>query len=239
MPKKRTNTFLITCEHGGNRIPPRFRSCFSGHEAVLQTHRAYDPGALALARKMASQYEAPLISSTVSRLVIELNRSPWHRFLYSEFTRPLADGQREYIYRHFYQPYRDAVEKHIARAAKRGRRVIHISSHSFTPVLDGEARRADAGLLYDPSRMNERTLCAAWRGHMREQAPQFEIRMNYPYSGTSDGLTTYLRKRFGDEHYLGIELEVNQRHYLHDRNQWRLLARTLILALGHAASSLL
>ena len=32
----------------------------------------------------------------------------------------------------------------------RGRRVIHISSHSFTPELNGKVRRADVGLLYDP-----------------------------------------------------------------------------------------
>ena len=42
--------YLITCEHGGNRIPPRYRDLFAGCEALLQSHRGYDPGALTLAR---------------------------------------------------------------------------------------------------------------------------------------------------------------------------------------------
>ena len=38
------------------------------------------------------------------------------------------------------------------------------------------------------------------------------MRRNYPYRGTSDGLTRYLRKRYADRDYCGIELEVNQKH---------------------------
>jgi predicted N-formylglutamate amidohydrolase len=235
--KKRKTTFLITCEHGGNRIPSRYRSCFASREDVLQTHRAFDPGALELARKLSRQFQAPLISSTVSRLVIELNRSPWNHLLYSEFTRPLAKEERDDIFRRFYQPYRDGVEAHIARTAKRGQRVIHVSSHSFTPALDGEVRNADVGLLYDPSR-RERSLCDAWRHGMRRHAPQFAVRMNYPYRGTSDGFTTYLRKRFGDDAYLGIELEVNQHYFLEDRPQWLALAGALIFTLREAAQSI-
>ncbi len=51
-----------------------------------------------------------------------------------------------------YQPYRDRVEALVAKAIAAGRRVVHISSHSFTPVLDGRVRNADIGLLYDPAR---------------------------------------------------------------------------------------
>lgn len=234
MARKRATAFLITCEHGGNRIPSPYRSCFIGREDVLLTHRAFDPGALELARKLSRQLRAPLISSTVSRLVIELNRSPWNHLLYSEFTRTLAEEERDRIFHRFYQPYRDGVEAHIARATKRGQRVIHISSHSFTPALDGEVRNADVGLLYDPSR-RERVLCDAWRRCMRVHAPEFAIRMNYPYRGTSDGFTTYLRKRFPDDAYLGIELEVNQRYFLEDRRQWLALAGALIVTLKEAA----
>lgn len=237
MAKKRTTAFLITCEHGGNFIPAPYRDCFTGREDVLHTHRAFDPGALELARKLSKQFRAPLVSSTVSRLVIELNRSPWNHLLYSEFTRPLPQEEREEIFRRYYRPYRDGVEAHIARAAKRGLRVIHVSSHSFTPALDGEVRNADVGMLYDPSR-SERDLCNAWRRAMRDHAPQFTVRMNYPYRGTSDGFTTYLRQRFGRDAYLGIELEVNQHYFLKDRRQWLTLAGALILTLGMATQSM-
>ena len=36
------------------------------------------------------------------------------------------------------------------------------------------------------------------------------MRRNYPYRGSSDGLTTTLRGLFADPDYLGIEIEVNQ-----------------------------
>ena len=38
------------------------------------------------------------------------------------------------------------------------------------------------------------------------------MRRNYPYQGRGDGLTRYLRARFDDAAYCGIELEINQKH---------------------------
>ena len=80
-------SLLITCEHGGNRIPPRYRPLFRGFEALLQTHRGFDPGALTMARELAKAFKAPLFVSTVSRLLVDLNRSIGHPRLYSEATR--------------------------------------------------------------------------------------------------------------------------------------------------------
>ena len=40
---------VITCEHGGNRIPVRYRGLFKVKKAVLLSHRGYDIGALSLA----------------------------------------------------------------------------------------------------------------------------------------------------------------------------------------------
>jgi hypothetical protein len=41
--------------------------------------------------------------------------------------------------------------------------------------------------------------------------PKWSVRRNYPYLGRSDGLTTYLRRRFDRDRYVGVEIEVNQR----------------------------
>ena len=40
--------------------------------------------------------------------------------------------------------------------------------------------------------------------------PDLRVRLNYPYRGDSDGLTTWLRRRHPAARYLGIELEINQ-----------------------------
>ena len=37
-------------------------------------------------------------------------------------------------------------------------------------------------------------------------------RRNYPYQGRNDGLTSHLRQRFAPTRYVGIELEINQKH---------------------------
>ncbi|HVJ30087.1 MAG TPA: N-formylglutamate amidohydrolase, partial [Gammaproteobacteria bacterium] len=38
------------------------------------------------------------------------------------------------------------------------------------------------------------------------------LRRNYPYRGVSDALVTHLRRRYGGRGYVGMELELNQKH---------------------------
>jgi predicted N-formylglutamate amidohydrolase len=231
MPKRQTS-ILITCEHGGNRIPPRYRQLFRGHEDLLQTHRGWDPGALVMAKQLAKALHAPLFVSTVSRLLIDLNRSKGHPRLYSEATRAAPPEVRREIFEQYYLPYREQVESHIAREIARGRRVVHISSHSFTPVLAGEGRNADIGLLYDPSRKGELELCVRWQKALQEAMPGLRVRRNYPYTGKSDGFTAYLRRRFAAAEYVGVELEVNQGWVARGGRQWFALRQGLVRALA-------
>jgi len=46
------------------------------------------------------------------------------------------------------------------------------------------------------------------------------VRRNYPYAGKNDGFTTYLRRRFPSDAYLGIELEINQKHVMAADSDW-------------------
>jgi predicted N-formylglutamate amidohydrolase len=226
--------FLISCEHGGNRIPTRYRPLFSGHEALLHTHRGYDAGALRLARDMAAALDARLVAATVSRLLIDLNRSIRHPCLYSEATRAASGDVRADILQRYYLPYRSAVEMQIAQAIDRGSRVVHVSCHSFTPQLGDRLRNADIGFLYDPARTGELDFCRRWRSALKARMPGSRIRMNYPYAGKSDGFTSALRKRFSAEAYLGMELEVNQKHVFAGVRHWRDLRQAITDALVHA-----
>lgn len=231
------DSFVITCEHGGNRIPARFRSLFRGRQALLNTHRGYDPGALLLARELAKARRAPLVSSTVSRMLIDLNRSLTHPQLHSVATRGAPAGVRAQIVDLHYQPYRARVEQLVRQALLRGCRVIHISSHSFTPVLDGKTRNADVSLLYDPARQGEADLCAHWKAALAARAPELRVRRNYPYAGKGDGLTTHLRRHYPHEAYIGIELEVNQRMVFGARRRWTILRRAVIESLKAACAT--
>ena len=225
---------LITCEHGGNKVPAGYWPLVTNHRDALQSHRGYDPGALALARDFAKAFDAELVYSTTSRLLVELNRSPNHKQLFSEATRDLPPAERERLLQRYYWPYRNWVEAQVSGAVGNGERVVHISSHSFTPRLHGVTRRADIGLLYDPRRERERSLCTAWRQTIMDANPKLVVRRNYPYRGTGDGLTTYLRKRHGDSRYSGIEIEVNQKYALGDAETWRALRRVLVDTLRRA-----
>jgi len=224
---------LITCEHGGNRVPAAYRPLFADREQLLESHRGYDPGALVMARDFAAAFNAKLIYATVTRLLVELNRSPGHRQLFSEVTRVLPREERHRLLMRYYMPYRLEVEKFILRAM-RSAHVIHISSHSFTPVLNGVERRSDIGLLFDPGRESEARLCLAWQRALRRLAPQLVVRRNYPYRGVADGLTTHFRRRLRESCYLGIEIEINQKHSRGDPAAWHKLRRTVNASLAVA-----
>jgi predicted N-formylglutamate amidohydrolase len=183
---------------------------------------------------LAETLGAPLYVATISRLLIDLNRSIGHPRLYSEATRNVPAKVRHEILEAYYLPYRIQAESYIRNEVVRNRRVVHISSHSFTPVLNDEVRNADIGLLYDPGRPKELDLCRRWQTALKDIAPELRVRRNYPYTGKSDGFTAYLRRQFGGDVYAGIELEINQKHVLPKSNAWRRLRQQVVTALQEA-----
>lgn len=203
-------TLLVTCEHGGHAVPRPCRKLFAGAHNALASHRGWDAGALALARRLAASLGAPLRAATVSRLVVDLNRSPNHPRVFSEWTRSLPGPERRALLAEHHTPHREAVDADVRAALSAGGRVLHVGVHTFTPALDGRVRTADVALLYDPGRPAERALAAAWAAALAGRLPDLAVRRNQPYRGASDGLTTWLRGRHGPA-YLGFELEVNQR----------------------------
>jgi predicted N-formylglutamate amidohydrolase len=203
---------------------------FVGAAEVLDSHRGLDYGALEVARAFAKRLAVTPLTATVSRLVCDLNRSPHHRNLFSEFTRGLSAERRAALLAAHYWPYRTRVEDTVGAA--RGP-VLHVSSHSFTPVLHGEVRHCDVGFLYDPGRPAEVRFIDEWHEALAAAAPELVLRRNYPYRGTTDALVTHLRRRYG-ERYSGIEIEVNQKHVGSAR--WRALVSLLAATLGTAVA---
>ncbi len=204
---------------------------------MLVSHRGYDPGALVMAMALATAFRAPLVSSTVSRLLVDLNRSAGHPRLHSAAMHGAPAKLRATVVERYYRPYRAHVERLVRRSVARGRRVIHISSHSFTPVLYGKARRADVGLLYHPARRGEAGLCARWKASLAALAPALRVRRNYPYAGKGDGLTAHLRRLFPPADYVGIELEINQRIVFAAGGGWPALRGALVDSLRTACAA--
>lgn len=208
----RRPALLLTCEHAGNQVPTAYRSLFASPAAreALKTHRGFDIGALALARALSRRLCAPLLSTSVSRLLVDANRSSHRPELWSEFSTCLTSAERDRVLAQHYQPHRQAVFDAVRKLVDDGEPVLHLGVHSFTPVLNGEVRKADIGLLYDPQRPRERALALRLQETLKAHAPALRTRRNYPYRGASDGLTTALRRTWPDRIYAGIELELNQ-----------------------------
>lgn len=221
---------VVSVEHGGNRVPARWREVLAGAERALESHRGWDEGALVVARRLARRLGAPLVACTTTRLLVDPNRSLGHRGLFSEWTRELSGAEREELVRQLWAPHREAVEDLVRERSRRGR-VLHLSMHSFTPSWEGHERAVDVGYLYDPSRGGERAFADRSSAELRSRWPALRVRRNQPYRGTADGLTRTLRERFGDRRYAGVEIELSQRFPAGPPRAWLRLVRELTGAL--------
>lgn len=222
---------LITCEHAVNHIPERWISLFDGRRDVLDSHRGWDPGAMELARLLADAFSAPCFESRVSRLLVDHNRSPHNRFLWSDFSRKLPKEEQTMLLEEYYKPFRDEVGRWINCQHAKGRSVVHLSVHTFTPVLEGRTRNVDIGVLYNPKRLSEALFGRKWQLSLASSLPKLLVRRNQPYLGRSDAHLSTYRKLYGDAAYLGIELEVNQA-FLGEEKIWSNVCSGIVSSLG-------
>lgn len=222
---------IITCEHATATVPVRWREPFRAGMQILDTHRAWDPGAMVLARQLARHFDAPLFRGLVTRLLVDLNRREDAGAVFSEYSRQFTPEQRTLLLNLYHRPFRVAVQDAVEDHVRRGRSVLHLSCHSFTPVLDGRERSAEIGLLFDPARTGENRLCRAWQTALRKALPDARVKLNYPYRGTSDGMTTWLRQRYPARRYAGIEIELNQKFAAGTPDDWAVTRRALIQTL--------
>jgi len=202
-------TPLISCEHGGNVIPPAYSHLFANAGQALSSHRGWDPGALEIALELSRHLNGPLFKCEATRLLVEPNRSLFSDSLFSEFSAELTPTEREEVLRQYYYPHRSGVEKWIKDSS---RDILHLSIHTFTPVFRDVTRLVDIGLLFDPDRSNEARFCEQYRDVLMALLPGKIISYNEPYKGIDDGFTTHLRTVFDNHKYLGIEIEVNQKY---------------------------
>lgn len=221
---------MLTCEHASNKLPAAFKKAVPAE--VLKTHRAYDIGAVQVFRKLV-KFAKPefYCEGKFSRLFVDLNRTITNKSAFSEYYDALEARDKSAAKKAkvqataYWQEYRAAIEKFVAsslsspkrtasktRAAKSEPEIVHLGIHSFTPMLNGKVRNADIGILYDPARPQERAYANVIKAEIKRLYPAMKVRFNYPYKGSSDGLTTTLRKKFGPR-YVGIEIEINQKFF--------------------------
>lgn len=201
--------FVFVCEHASNRIPIIYNN-LGVKEAVQLSHAAWDIGALELSNNLSQRFDSPLIASTVSRLVYDCNRAPDSATAIvvrsEDDTVPgnldLSDQQREQRVSAFYQPFADQLTALLEHRSMHGIETILVTVHSFTPILRGQSRKVQIGVLHDnDSRFADDILGIA------KQQTQYIVERNQPY-GPDDDVTHTLTKHALPRNLRNVMLEV-------------------------------
>lgn len=175
---------VIVCDHASNRIPAEYQS-FGFADDELQTHIAWDPGALPVARLLSAKLDAPLLWPDVSRLVIDCNRAPEASSLIVTESegRPvpanvgLSEGERSRRIELIHAPYHAAIDACLKRRQAAGRATILIAIHSYTPVYLGKSRPWQIGIVFG----EDRRLADLLIGELKSDA-SLNVGVNEPYS---------------------------------------------------------
>jgi predicted N-formylglutamate amidohydrolase len=182
---------------------------------VLKTHRASDPGAFEVANQLHKLSGAPFVFTKISRLIVDMNRSPESPTALSRWTKSLSPKEQTRIFDALYLPYRELIYSKVTAALKSRSsadrpRLVHLGIHSFSPYIDPARRGCHIGILFDPKNEFESSFATRLRENLEILFPDLGVRLNFPYRGDADGLTTDLRKRHSPRSYAGIEIEFNQ-----------------------------
>lgn len=185
---------LVICEHASRTVPERFGDLGLSGEA-LNSHIAWDPGALAVARGISGNLDATLVYQRFSRLIYDCNRPPESPAampnaseIYPIPGNQLIDAaEREARTKALYVPFHRRIGDLLRNRAARGIASVIVTIHSFTPVYDGHRRDVELGILHDADdRFASRMLAAAG------EAPLYNTQRNQPY-GPADGVTHTLQ----------------------------------------------
>ena len=179
---------LFLCDHASNAIPEALAR-LGLDESILRLHVAWDIGAAEVARRLAARFDAPLVLSGYSRLVVDCNRRPGHPASIPAESdgvtipgnRRLDDDAVERRRAACFQPYHDAIDRMLAGFAARGVVPAVLSVHSFTPVFGGATRPWHAGVLWNRDPRIPTPLLAALRAD-----PRIVVGDNEPYDARDD-----------------------------------------------------
>jgi predicted N-formylglutamate amidohydrolase len=232
-----TSPFVFVCDHASNRIPPDYGDL--GLSAIDRLrHIAWDPGALAVSLQLSDILDAPLIHSTVSRLVIDCNRTyeaPDLIVKVSEGTEIpgnhlVGDNERQRRIAEFHRPFHSAIEAVLDARAAAGRETILVAMHSFTPIYHGVERPWPIGVIHGVETGYTRRVFEA----LRAVRSDLNVGWNEPYAALSG--VTYTLEHHGDGRRLpSTMIEIRHDEILEPEGvaRWAsLLAKCLIAARG-------
>ncbi|MGV8954882.1 MAG: N-formylglutamate amidohydrolase, partial [Cypionkella sp.] len=188
--------FVLVCDHASNRIPAQY-----GDLGLTLTQRlmhvAWDPGALSVCLELVDLLDAPLVHSTVSRLIIDCNRATNS----DELIRTLSEStviaanigitaeERARRIACYHAPFHAAIETLLERRAAEGLPTVLVCMHSFTPVYLGVARPWPIGVIHG----HDTGLTLALFEALKGDDGGLDVGWNEPYAALN-GVTLTLEK---------------------------------------------
>ncbi len=186
--------FVFVCEHASRRLPVSLGTLGLNSDA-LESHIAWDPGALEVAVSLATQFNSPLVYQRYSRLAYDCNRPPESSGAMPSkseiYTIPgneaLSEAERAARVSEIYIPFHERVASVLKARVQAGVSTSLVTIHTFTPVYFGRKRDVELGFLHDSdTRLADNILDIAGANG------PFDVRRNEPY-GPEDGVTHTLK----------------------------------------------
>ena len=208
---KGRSPFLLTCDHASNLLPRRLGN-LGLTPAELASHIAWDLGAAAVARMMATRLDARAVVQSYSRLVVDCNRPPAADSSIVELSenteipgnRSIAKSERETRLTEVFWPYHDRIRAELDARHRTGMPTVLVALHSFTPVFKGVTRPWHVGVLY-----NRDSRLAKPFMELLKQDGGLVVGDNQPYS--LDDATDYTIPVHAEQRGLPhVEIEIRQ-----------------------------
>ncbi len=210
-----TAPILLVCDHASRRFPASLGT-MGLDPAARRCHLALDIGAGALTEQLADSLGVTAVLCQYSRLIVDCNRQLMDPGAFLEFSdgivvpgnRNLHQADKDKRANEIYWPYHEAVTGQIERISALGISPVIISIHSFTPVLNGESRTWEMGVLWDQDRVTAEIFVHDLR------AAGYLVGDNEPYSGKApqDFTLDHHAESIGLPH-VGIEIRQDLIHH--------------------------
>ena len=199
---------LLVCDHASCRFPKSLGD-MGLDPFARRCHLAIDIGAGPLTESLAASLGVTAVVQNYSRLVIDCNRQLMDPGAFLEYgdgilvpgNRNLHQADKDLRASAIYWPYHVAISDQIERLGKAGPPPVLVSIHSFTPVLNGESREWQMGVLWDKDEKTRMIFLEGLRGG------GYHVGDNEPYSGKApqDFTIDHHAEEIGLPH-VGIEI---------------------------------
>jgi predicted N-formylglutamate amidohydrolase len=206
---------VLSCEHASWALPLDVELGVSAD--VARSQAGWDHGAYDIIAKISEHTGIAAHAGSFTRMFVDLNRGPDHPDVCPAVcygapvpgNAQLSPHDRAARLEAFHAPYWNAVRREVAARLVTHGEVLHVSSHTFDPMLDPAHRAFDVGVLYDPAHPFEAQLAERLMFQLRGAG--LDVRANQPYTGVGAAICTALRIELAGKRYAGIQLETSHR----------------------------